>query len=109
MTPERAMTRDTHGEIVNAQLNGDQIVYTAKHSDGSVIRGVIGRERGNAFLSDTSMEQLREQLVGKKIEWPETFDPSSNAADELAELTGRDRGEFEYVGEIPQFEDQEIE
>lgn len=81
---ESAMTEsdtdtDTYGEIVNAQLSGDRIVYTAEHPDGSVIRGAIGRERGNAILSDTSMEQLREQLIGKKIEWPETFDPSSSS------------------------------
>ena len=39
------------------------------------------------------------ELVGK----------TTTAADELAELTGRDREEFEYDGEIPQFEDQEMD
>ena len=34
---------------------------------------------------------------------------NNNAADKLAELTGRDREEFEYDGEIPDFKDQEIE
>ena len=49
------------------------------------------------------------ELVGKTIEDVEDDTNTTTAADELAELTGRDRGEFEPDAEIPQFEDQEIE
>lgn len=36
-------------------------------------------------------------------------DDESYAAEELARLTGRPIEDFEYDGEIPDFEDQEIE
>ena len=49
------------------------------------------------------------ELVGETIEDVEDDTNTTTAADELAELTGRDREEFEPDAEIPQFEDQKIE
>lgn len=65
------MTEKEYGKIVAADVVGDKIIYTA-HSDGRVLSGTFTREMGNnAVLSDNAIEDLAEQVVGMKIEWPD--------------------------------------
>lgn len=74
------MTEKEYGKIVEADIVGDEIVYTA-HSNGRVLSGTFTRQIGpHAVLSDSAMEDLAEQVVGMKIEWPDqdTFDYSDN-------------------------------
>ena len=64
------MTEKEYGKIVEADVVGDKIVYTA-HSNGRVLTGEFTRRIGpHTVLSDSSMKDLAEQIVGTKIEWP---------------------------------------
>lgn len=66
------MTGEEYGEVVGARIDGDKIIYTAKHPDGSELRGVLSRDIGPFIvLSDEAMEDLAEQIVGETIEWPD--------------------------------------
>lgn len=65
------MSEKEYGKIVEADIVGDKIVYTA-HSNGKVLMGEFPKEIGpHIVLSDSAMEDLAEQVVGKKIEWPD--------------------------------------
>ena len=88
MTPERAMTRDHDAD--ESGLIGKTIEDVEYHGDYPF--AVILDDGTTMMVSTWSVP-----------------DDTTTAADKLAEFTGRDREEFEYDGEIPQFEDQEVE
>ena len=65
------MTQKEYGKIVEADVVGDEVVYTA-HSNGRVLAGKLTRNIDpHTVLSDSAMEDLAEQVVGKEIEWPD--------------------------------------
>ena len=93
MTPERVMTRDHDAD--ESGLIGKTIEDVEYHGDYDTPFAVI-LDDGTTMMVST---------------WFPDDTNTTTAADELAELTGRDRREFEPDAEmeIPQFEDQEIE
>lgn len=66
------MTGEDYGEIVEAEVDGGKIVYTAEHPDGRELRGVLSKDIGPFIvLSESAMEDLAEQIVGETVEWPD--------------------------------------
>lgn len=67
------MTEEEYGKIVDADVVGDEVVYTALSDGGvSVVKGKLTINIGPyTVLADSAMEDMAEQLIGMKIEFPE--------------------------------------